>query len=307
MAGDLLFEPAGVLPMKFSVVIPTYNRPHLLARAIRSVEEHLPGAEIVVVDDASIMPEPVGAGVRYFRQPRNQGPGAARNRGIAQATGDWLICLDDDDTIRAGAAETIARAILTTLDIEQYPVLQFRTGDAREIGPFRLFTLDDYLGGAVAGDFTAVLQARAFRSAGLGYPSGRTGSEHELWYQVAERWGIPTWPEPVVEVHHERGARLCSAAAQIREARSHALSQERTLAAFGHLMEGPFRLCRLRHLLGASTYWLVAGERRRSRDSSRTAARQFHSVRAAALYGLSYLPTACARVLLRGYRRLQGV
>lgn len=86
-----------------SVVVPTYNRAHLLSRAIGSVlREIAPGDEVLVVDDGSADDtEQVVRGladgrVRYFRQS-NAGPGAARNRGVAEATGDLLAFLDSDD------------------------------------------------------------------------------------------------------------------------------------------------------------------------------------------------------------------
>ena len=159
-----------------------------------------------------------------------------------------------------------------------------------------MLTIDDYLGGAITGDYTPVLQSRAFRTAGLRYPDNRIGASHELWYAVAERWGIPTWAEEIVDVHSEPGQRLCSVEAQIREARQHALSQEHTLAAFSHLMEGPFRSCRLRHLLGRVD--LLAGGGRQAPISPAGAGprpRSSTSLRAAALFGLSYLPAVCAR------------
>jgi glycosyltransferase involved in cell wall biosynthesis len=294
--------------MKFSVVIPTYNRPLLVARAVRSVLDHLPEAEILVVDDASTVAIEASvrqfAGVRYIRQAINSGPGAARNRGIEAAIGDWVVNLDDDDTLRADAAEIIERALLTTPNIGRYPVIQFRTRSAPEGASYRVLSMSYYLDGKVKGDYTPVLQARAFRSAGLRYPESRIGAEHQLWYAVAERWGIPTWSELIVDVRREPGPRLCSAVMQIRHAREHAMAQERTLADFGHLMQGRFRGCRLRHLLGASTYWLVNGDKNRSRCWSRRAATEFRSLRAAALVGLSYVPAVCAQVLLRGYRRL---
>jgi len=295
--------------MKLSVVITTYNRPHLVGRALRSLLDCFADAEVLVVDDASVTAtEEVVArfpGVRYLRQPENRGPGAARNRGIDEANGDWILILDDDDTLRPEAAEILTCAILTTPNIARYPVVQFRTGRTAQPEPYRVSIMADYLGGEIRGDYTPVLQTRTFRSAGLRYPENRVGAEHGLWYAVAGGWGIPSWSESIVEARREPEAHLCSTDAQIRRAREHAASQEQTLADFGHLMDGPFRICRLRHLLGASTYWLVAGEKRRSRNWSRMAAVQFRSLRAAGLLILSFLPAYCARVLLRGYRRLQ--
>ena len=88
--------------MRISAIIPTYNNPELLARAIRSVlEQTSPVEELIVVDDGSIdHTEQAVAGfgdqVRYIRQ-RNGGTSAARNRGAREARFEWLSFLDHDD------------------------------------------------------------------------------------------------------------------------------------------------------------------------------------------------------------------
>lgn len=86
-----------------SAVVPAYGRPPFLREAIDSaLAQTLPVREVIVVDDCSPEPlspivEPFGERVRYLRQPRNQGPNAARNAGAAVARGDVLAFLDDDD------------------------------------------------------------------------------------------------------------------------------------------------------------------------------------------------------------------
>lgn len=88
--------------MNISVIIPTHNRAHLLARAIQSVlDQTLPAQEIILVDDGSsdntqeLMAKQFPQCL-YIRQP-NLGVSAARNRGIEAAGGDWLAFLDSDD------------------------------------------------------------------------------------------------------------------------------------------------------------------------------------------------------------------
>ena len=84
-----------------SVIIPTYNRSHCLARAIDSVRQQTQHAsEIIVVDDGSddatidiVQQYP---DVMYIRQDR-QGVSAARNRGIQAASSTWIALLDSDD------------------------------------------------------------------------------------------------------------------------------------------------------------------------------------------------------------------
>jgi len=85
-----------------SVIIPSFNRAHLLRRALTSVyAQTLPVDEVIVIDDGSTdetqtivahyFPQ-----VTYIYQP-NQGVSAARNTGIKQAKGQWLAFLDSDD------------------------------------------------------------------------------------------------------------------------------------------------------------------------------------------------------------------
>jgi len=88
--------------MKISVVIPTYNRISLVARAIDSVlKQSLSPYEIIVVDDGSDdstseMIQNKYKSVRLIRQ-QNSGVSAARNNGIKHAKGDWIGLLDSDD------------------------------------------------------------------------------------------------------------------------------------------------------------------------------------------------------------------
>lgn len=85
-----------------SVVIPTYNRARFLPGAIASIRaQSLSCAEIIVVDDGSTddtakVLAALGEGVVHVRQD-NAGPAAARNRGIRQASGEFVAFLDTDD------------------------------------------------------------------------------------------------------------------------------------------------------------------------------------------------------------------
>lgn len=88
-----------------SVVIPTYNRAHVLPRALESLfRQTYKPHEIIVVDDGStddtcrLMAEisQKHSNIRYVRLEKG-GAQVARNRGIRQATGDWITFLDSDD------------------------------------------------------------------------------------------------------------------------------------------------------------------------------------------------------------------
>jgi glycosyltransferase involved in cell wall biosynthesis len=88
-----------------SVIIPTYNTALLIGRTLRSVLEQTgnPDFEILVIDDCStddtlsVVSSLADARIRVFRQERNQGPSAARNRGLREAKGIYCAFLDGDD------------------------------------------------------------------------------------------------------------------------------------------------------------------------------------------------------------------
>ncbi|HUO36169.1 MAG TPA: glycosyltransferase family A protein, partial [Candidatus Acidoferrum sp.] len=88
---------------KVSVVIPTYNRAKKVRGAIDSaLGQTISDLEVIVVDDGSsdntakVLQEAYGTRIRYFAQ-QNQGASAARNKGMAEARGEWIAFLDSDD------------------------------------------------------------------------------------------------------------------------------------------------------------------------------------------------------------------
>lgn len=89
---------------KVSIIIPTFNRAYLLARAIESVlAQTYKDFEIVVIDDAStdntkeVVKSFDDKNIQYIYHKKNMGGAAARNTGIKIARGYYIAFLDDDD------------------------------------------------------------------------------------------------------------------------------------------------------------------------------------------------------------------
>jgi glycosyltransferase involved in cell wall biosynthesis len=105
-----LLRPAGV-----SVIIPTFNAAVTIGEAIKSAgaQKHV-DPEVVIVDDGSTdrsldIACSFEPHVRVVTGP-NRGASAARNRGIAETSGEWILFLDADDLLLAG---TLSRRLET--------------------------------------------------------------------------------------------------------------------------------------------------------------------------------------------------
>ncbi|MCB0126764.1 MAG: glycosyltransferase family 2 protein [Caldilineaceae bacterium] len=107
------------IDVQFSVVIPTYNRSHLVGRAIESALQQTKAAvEIIVVDDGSAdetaqVVQAFGDRVRYVHQ-QNAGSARARDNGIRRAQAPWVALLDSDDAWVPAHLERMANAIAGT-------------------------------------------------------------------------------------------------------------------------------------------------------------------------------------------------
>jgi len=100
-----------------SVIIPVYNGARFIAEALRDVHEQAyPALEVVIVDDGSTDEldaalAQIGLPFRLIRQD-NSGPAAARNAGIAAASGEWIAFQDVDDLWTPGTLHRLAKHLI---------------------------------------------------------------------------------------------------------------------------------------------------------------------------------------------------
>lgn len=103
---------------KVSVIVPVYNVENYIYDMLTSVQEQtFKDFEVIMVDDGSTDDSPQIAGefaardgrFKYFRQ-ENAGVSAARNFGIREASGDYMVFYDPDDLIPGRALEKMYKA-----------------------------------------------------------------------------------------------------------------------------------------------------------------------------------------------------
>ena len=100
--------------MKYSIIVPVYNRPDEVDELLQSLcEQSLKDFEVVIVEDGSQKDckEVVGRytdrlDVKYFMKP-NSGPGQSRNYGAERAQGDYLLVLDSDVVLPTGYLQAV--------------------------------------------------------------------------------------------------------------------------------------------------------------------------------------------------------
>ena len=121
--------------MKFSVIIPLYNKAPYIRKALESVlAQTYADYELIIIDDGStdesaeiaeaILQDPASRLIassphRLIRQA-NSGVSAARNNGVAQASGEYLAFLDADDWWEPTYLEKMAQLIADYLEAGLY-------------------------------------------------------------------------------------------------------------------------------------------------------------------------------------------
>ena len=107
------------MPIAFSLLIPSYNRPDMIREAVDSlIANQSDEVEIIVGDDASPRQAEVRAAVedyielgrvQFLAHQQNGGWSKNRNALVAAARGEWVILMGDDDRLKPGAVSRMRR------------------------------------------------------------------------------------------------------------------------------------------------------------------------------------------------------
>ncbi|HEU5208743.1 MAG TPA: glycosyltransferase [Longimicrobiales bacterium] len=205
----------------FSVVIPAYNRAHLLPRAIGSVlAQTMPDLELIIVDDGStddtraLVEAITDPRVRYVHQ-QNAGAAAARNHGARLAQGTYITFLDSDDEARPHWLATLRTALeqagadVVCCGLEKHgDEAGVRTRVPEDMGP-----MFDHVTGRFTNGGVFALRRSVFEEVGGYADSLRSGQHTELAMRLiplVRRRGyvLHSIPDALVHVHVHEGPRI---------------------------------------------------------------------------------------------------
>ncbi len=198
-----------------SIIIPTFNRQHFVGDAIDScLAQSYPNCEIIVIDDGStddtesFLRHQYGNQIRYIHQA-NQGPGIARNRGVAAARGDYIQFCDADDQLASQKVQTCIDYLQAHPEVAVvHTHYQFVASDGStplETTPFPQFTEDIFcellrLTGCHILISSTMMRTAAFRDVG-GFPDDaefRSAEDWDLFLRLAAKYKFHGIDEPLV-------------------------------------------------------------------------------------------------------------
>lgn len=216
--------------MKFSVIIPLYNKAPYIRKALESVlAQTYADYELIIIDDGStdgsaeiaeaILQDPASRlsslAFRLLKQP-NAGVSTARNNGVAQASGDYIAFLDADDWWEPTFLEKMAQLI------EDYPAaglyasnyMYYKPGKTRvavnniETGYFN-YPKSYYEGGTMPIWTGATMIPRCVMDEMGGFPLGiKLGEDFLLWAKIAMQYKVVFLNEPLAWYNNDVPATL---------------------------------------------------------------------------------------------------
>jgi glycosyltransferase involved in cell wall biosynthesis len=225
-------SPAGPLERgqtpTFSVIVPAYQAAETVAESVASVlAQTAPAHEIIVCDDGSTddtaaVLEPYFDRITYLRQD-NEGAAAARNRGIREASGEFVTTLDSDDRWLPKYLEAVGMLAAARPDLDLLSTDVWFEVEGEIVGRFyaeNTFSVTDQRKAILANCFVGWPAARRSRilEAGGFDESLLVAHDWDAWLRLifaGSRAGLVDEPLAVYRVH--RGSLTANRARSFRE------------------------------------------------------------------------------------------
>lgn len=209
-----------------SVIIPSYNRAHMLPRAIESLfKQTYENWEALIVDDAStdntkeIIQDYINKDkrIRFYQLPKNGGACVARNVGIENAKGNYITFLDSDDEYFPRKIELQVKCFQTST-VPNLGIVSCGREDARDgvvylkwIPKKRGNILKSLLQKDRVGANTSFLMVKkeVLEAHHIQFdPQMPAGQDWDFLVRICQHANFDFVPEPLVTIHHHSGERV---------------------------------------------------------------------------------------------------
>jgi glycosyltransferase involved in cell wall biosynthesis len=205
---------------KVSVVIPFYNRAEKTIAALKSaLNQTYKNIEVILVDDKST--DDIAKLVSFIKKyknvtlvslERNMGPSAARNRGIDEATGDYIAFLDsDDEFVESKIEEQIASMRKFNLSISHTSYVR-RDGNKDTVIRDRYLTglvVPKIISGASIATPTVIINRKFLNSNNIRFnEDARLGEDSIFWLECAKHSEILLLDKPLTIVNLDEGSHI---------------------------------------------------------------------------------------------------
>ncbi|PPD35017.1 MAG: glycosyl transferase [Methylomonas sp.] len=214
--------------MKFSLIIPLYNKAPYIAQTLQSVlAQSWQDFEIIVVDDGST--DASVEIVKRFKHPQirlvqqlNAGVSVARNHGISLASGEWIGFLDGDDSLHPAYFASIVEMMnaYPTIDVlaSRFRVIADSPAWPPEVWQLQAPTyqlIDDlptrWMQGIPFFTGSIVIRATLLKSFMPCFPEGESfGEDMDLWFRLAEVSTIVLSDQPLAVYRNQVAGGLIS-------------------------------------------------------------------------------------------------
>ncbi len=195
--------------MLITVIIPTFNRKERLRKAIQSVLAQKNAAfELLIIDDGSTdgtreMVEKEFPSVSYFFQ-ENQGPAAARNRGIEKARGEWIAFLDSDDEWMPGKLQAQLEFFAQNPDCQICQTEEIWVRNGRRVNPMKKhkkysgWIFKECLPLCIISPSAVMIHRNIFEKAGLFDESFPACEDYDLWLRISAKFPVGLIETPYI-------------------------------------------------------------------------------------------------------------
>jgi glycosyltransferase involved in cell wall biosynthesis len=298
---------------KVSVIILTYNRAEMLRLAIASVlNQSFQDLEIIIVDDASedntveVVNSFGRKNIEYIRHKTNKGEAKARNTGLANAKGEYIAFLDDDDewlreklgaqvnllensSLEVGAVYTGCLCIRKTNNYVEAVKIPEKRGDiSQEIFKKNFIIISSIL-----------LRKECFEKVGYFDEDMASGPDYDMWIRISKSYQFVYIKEPMVKYYIHEGRLSTNFDLVIKGIETRL---EKYREGFGIDPK-----CHSRHYFKLAVLYCLNGKSKRSRKACSIAIKSYpFAIKCYLLWSFSFLGAKALQNLLRVYLRIKA-